>query len=146
MDEDEEDEEENSVDNLMELDIISFDSEDLDFLESEDESGIVPPIKCGRFEIDPCCFNFDWNGNNVNTGMNNQTNKPSTYNLCGLEAWGMNGSQSNKSIPNAVVQTGRGELQQKQGSLFFQSQHQQSNHHAMANNSNINTTSFFYSR
>lgn len=146
MDEDDDnDEEENSVDDLMELDIISFDEDDMDFLESEDESGPVNGTTPGKFEIDPCCFNFDWNGNNSN---NNQGNKPATtYNLCGLEAWGMSSNQHNhnKSVPNAIIQTGRGELQQKQNALYFQSHQQQQHHHAGGLN-HMNVTNFFSSR
>lgn len=141
MDEEEEEEEDNSVDNLMELDIISFDEDDMDFLESEDESGSTPAAKQGRFEIDPCCFNFDWNNNQSNTNSGN--NKPSTsYNLCGLEAWGMSSNHQNKSIPNASLQTGRGELQQKIIGLNVQAPYPGNGY----SGSNLNVTSFFSPR
>ncbi len=139
---DEEDNDDNSVDNLMELDIISFDEEDMDFLESEDESDSRQITKSGRFEIDPCCFNFDWNGNN----SSNQINKTPLFNLCGLETWGMNSNQS-KLIPNATMQIGSGELQQKHGSLLTHPQHSSMNNSMILNNNmNINVTSFLCSR
>lgn len=124
---DDDDEQENSVDNLMDLDIISFDEEDMDFLESDDEAAGNGSTK---FEIDPCCFNFDWNANHVNKQQSVAVNSRSQYNLCGLETWG-------QTLPQSAVPIGKGNVFPEQ-KIFVQTGQQQLG--------NINMTTMFCSR
>jgi hypothetical protein len=109
MDEDEGDDEEGDeededsagewVDDLMDIDIISFhDEEDGDDLESDNEGNQNQAQS--KFDVDPRCFNFDWTGKS-NSHSNNkvvqhQHNK--ITGLCGLESWGLN-SKLQAAVP-----------------------------------------------
>lgn len=145
--EDDDEEQEGDVNGLMELDIISFDSEDMDdYLDEVDAN------KCGnKFDLD--CFNFDWNcssfiPNNNNTVNPQNVNKTQSLNLCGLETW------AKSSKPQNAIPMGEGEFIPKvhpqQPFQAAPQPTQQYNQHIGLNggntNINYNNNAFFYTR
>lgn len=127
--------EENSVADLMELDIISIDEDDFD-MSYLDSSQQQMPSSSGNG-----CFGSDWNttarlcGNVANTAPN----------YCGLEAWNRGGGQMFGQQQQYQPQQQQHQ-QQSFASQFFYSQQQPPQPQQHQNSQFYNATAFFCSR
>jgi hypothetical protein len=138
IDEDDDEMDEASVQELMELDIISIDDEDFDMNYFESQ----PPKRTAKN-----CFNWD----STSRFCGNMTNHATSGNFCGLENWSMLRPSNQTAAP--VQQTPMTQLfygQQRHESVPQQQQPPQNQHmlqHPQSSMSNFyNATAYFCAR
>lgn len=115
------------IDGLLDLDIISFDENDMAFsFDVVDDKEQARTAGCGP-ELQACCFSyFDWGCSSANA--NPQSNQPQrTGYMCGLEAWSSRSTQQQQApqsmhyAQDAMQQ----QYQQQQQNQYPQYQQQQ---------------------